>query len=814
MAVHERAGAVPDAPWAEYAIRLDRAHLAHRTFLLGDEGGFVFYEPVAENRTDTNLLPIKWFGASEFGRKYLEANVVWVVQGEKRTRLDCRNQTGFVQYLDHVERSFLVGGHIVRQTFLVPNQWRAFIMKLEAEGDLSFEIEPEFDMRYYQAFNEDFSGYDVAISEEKLHVSNRVESPEAGSLTFYCCIASPDRVCFEAIAPDKRLRRHVYVEDEMREELIQRAYAETHVQVPDEAPLWDTYETTVYAPAIIRGTGAMSLVYAFSDVPDDADKTAQYVISHLSGIEDQKRADVGQRLEQGCFSVDRADVDTVYNQVLIRFNDALVARDVTIHTAGRTVSHWYAIFAGNKYFLDAWKRDENISLAALLDTDDYVTMRAILNETWQFQDERTGRLPHIIRLGEPLVYYSSDGTLWALQRLWQYTHASGDTNLLDAKYDMVEHFFEASLNFVQRGLLPSGGIIDRSYLWETWEDTPYTPRDGYPVEIELLWLTNLRHFIPIIRSRNPALATRLEQTLAEGMKTFDLFTLDGYLADSLTYGWQPRPELTPNPYIAFGLDFPLPPDLARSMVVLARQQLAGACGIRSLALRDWAHVLSPEFVADHQFVTKSGMASVGLYNYHRGIEWLWLNQFFVQGELQYGDNDTAFSLYVKPLVDRALDQGGVGGLGELNDLRGPLGADFQAWSMVSLITSLRAFTGIRVDAEGRHLHIRPARPHSFPTITCRRKIGETRFEVSARPITGGHSVQVRLLDRAPDGYTLHIGARAADPDAVHVRCTGHAVPEDQIQRVSPPAPEVDGEVWVVVPFDRAITVDFVGGAKG
>jgi hypothetical protein len=96
------------------------------------------------------------------------------------------------------------------------------------------------------------------------------------------------------------------------------------------------------------------------------------------------------------------------------------------------------------------------------------------------------------------VWVEIDGTLWALHRLFEYTRDSGDTSLVSEKMPMVQAFFQASMNFMQRGLLPSGGIIEADYLWETWEDTPYTPRAGYPVEIEMLWLTVLREFLPFV----------------------------------------------------------------------------------------------------------------------------------------------------------------------------------------------------------------------------------------------------------------------------------------------------------------------------
>jgi len=76
---------------------------------------------------------------------------------------------------------------------------------------------------------------------------------------------------------------------------------------------------------------------------------------------------------------------------------------------------------------------------------------------------------------------SGKGTLTEAQhqvaQLRVFSAQSADAGLLQAKMPMVERFFAASLAFVQRGLLPSGGIIDHAYLWETWEDTPFTPRD-------------------------------------------------------------------------------------------------------------------------------------------------------------------------------------------------------------------------------------------------------------------------------------------------------------------------------------------------
>lgn len=797
---------------SHYAIHLSGDALDGRTFLLGNEAGFILYLPVQQNIRDRTLVPIKWFGASEFGRKYLEVSLFWVRKDGAEQRLDRTTETGFTQYLDRVERIYQADGCSIKQTLLVPNGVRAFLLTMEADPAVGFAVEPEFDMRYYQAFNTDFSGYRAEVIDVEGHqvlsASNRIKGPvTVRYLDFHALVAAVEGTATVHLLPEKeRLRTKTYLKDEDRRKLIQQSYALTHEKAPDEAPIWDTYETQVYVPARIESPGAVTLAFAFGGSMDDAREAMESVTRHRTSLLRRKQAEVSDLLQRGGLSTGVPDVDTAYNQILSRFDEALVARDITIHAGDRDIPHFSAIFAGNKYFYDAWKRDENISLIAPLLTNDLTTVAAILRETWQYQDQRTGRLPQIIRLGEPLVYYSSDGTLWALRRLWQYTRATGDDSIFNEKYSMVEHFFAASLEFVKRGLLPSGGVIDKDYLWETWEDTPYTPRNGYPVEIELLWLTALKDFEPEIRKRNPQLAERLAHTYKEGMETFGLFCLDGYLADSLTDDFKPRTILTPNGYIAFDLDFPLSPELKRQMVMLAREQLAGQAGVKSLARRDWAGVLSPDFLRAKGSVVDGHLESVGLYNYHRGVEWLWLNQFMVEGELECGNPQAAYDLYLRGQVESALHRTGVGGLSELYDTNGPLGADFQAWSMAGFIASLHAFSGMQVDAIARRIRVRPDVPRDWTRYTCRRQVGETRVDLlfqRGRP--GKQTVRITPVDPIPDGYTLSIGARVDRPTQANVRVNGAAV---EHRRTHTCNPDVD-EVWTEVPFTGDVCAEFM-----
>ena len=805
MAAHPPRGK-PDLE--RFTLSVEGRELAARSFLLGDRGGFVLYLPVSRNKDDTTLQSSKWFGASGFGRSFLEGFQVWTLLGGKEVPLDRRNQTSFLAHLDFAERVYRLGGDEIHERFFVPDRSQSVVVSYD--GALPLFVKPEFDMRFYQTLNSNFSNYKAGIQDGRLAVSNRVH--DVGSLRealdFYSLTGvTGSESSVESVPESERLIGKTYLKDEHRDKLIHSVYVETQTQSPDEAPVWDTYSTKVYAAGVFRANPPFSLVCTFGDTKKEVEKDYDSVCAALQTSRERKREDTVGQLTNAGFETGHEETDQAYAQVLTRFNDALVARDATLHVAPTHRRHFYGIFAGNKYFMDAWKRDENISLGAVLVSSDYETARAIIDNTWQHQDARTGRLPHIIRAGEPLVYYSSDGTLWALNRLWQYVKESGDTSMLEDKAEMVEHFFAASVHFVQRGLLPSGGIIDPNYLWETWEDTEYTPRAGFPVEIELLWLTVLNVFLPWARDRNPTLADQMETALSEGQESFKQFYADGYLSDCISYDWEPQTVLTPNGYIAFGLNYPLPADLARSMVLQARDQLAGPGGVRSLAPRDWRRVLPAAFLDDPKNVRGKDMASVGIFNYHRGVEWEWFNHFFVQGELACGGVEEAYRLYLKPQVHEALYEQGIGGLSELRDMHGQLGADFQAWSMAAFIQAVHTFAGIEIDVPGRCLTVSPSIPHQWPYLKVRRRIGSTRFDLHCESTADKLSVRLHLLDPAPAGYRLRLGIRI--PQGAHLGTTtcGEAVMDADAWRMEASCSEGARIAWLELGLESNLKIE-------
>jgi hypothetical protein len=141
------------------------------------------------------------------------------------------------------------------------------------------------------------------------------------------------------------------------------------------------------------------------------------------------------------------------------------------------------------------------------------------------------------------------------------------------------------------------------------------------------------------------------------------------------------------------------------------------------------------------------MRSIGKYNYHRGIEWNWLAQFFVRAELKYGEADVAFRKYLRSQVDAVLERGGIGGISELFDLSGARGPEYQAWSMAGLLESLHAFAGVRIDVPERRITIEPQIPSDWPRLAVRKWFGDTPFDVRF----GRHGCSMTLEVDFPQG---------------------------------------------------------------
>lgn len=732
-------------PWT---VTLPPRGLRGRSFLLGNKRAFSLTLPAASGNSDVLLHAHKWFGAYHYGQKFLEAQVLRTYGGENRI-LGERSQTGFSLGLTTARREYEIDGQPLSEEFFVADGVKGFMCRLD--GAVAVTVEPELDMRYSNALNRSTDGYAAEIEGGVLFVraelpggryddatESFIVDPSQTSSHLWAAIAvDGDDVWIEELPAAKRARRKLFSRDLHRSRLVEQSGPDA----ADHAPLWKQCSSRVYAPARLHVPAGGTVTYGFGDTREEALRELDTLRGNLLAFQVQKTDATRAILARAPLDTGSPDIDTAYVQVLTRLMDALVARQVT---AGDTALDRPStmILAGNQYFHDSWKRDENIALGFLLSLGYYDLARDVIRDTWQLQDPVTGRLPQRIRTGEEPPYHSSDGTLWALIRLYQYWRCSGDESLILDKLPMLEHFFRCSLDRVIDGMLPSGRTTHPDYLWETWMDTPHTPRDGFPIEIQLLWLVSLSCFRPVIKAHDPELEAAMGRAEEAGHQALERFNTGQFLADSLGADRSRRDLLTPNAFFAFGLGLDLDPGLEISMLQAGREHLAGSHGIRTLAPSHWDRVFSPEFLADTRNIRGKRMRSIGKYNYHRGVEWNWLAFFFVLGELKYGNADAAFRRYLLPQVRSVLTRDGIGGISELHDLSGARGPEYQAWSMAGFVEAVHAFAGVRVDVPDRTISLSPQLPSGWAHLDVRKWYGSIPFDVRFRVVDGAPRLDV------------------------------------------------------------------------
>lgn len=769
-------------------VELSGNRLEGRTFLLGNKRAFSLTLPASTGTSDGLLHGHKWFGAYLYGRKFFEGQLVRAM-GQRSHVLSRRYQTGLTAGLTSVRREYEVEGEACTEEYFVPDGLQAMAVTLA--GNLDFVVEPEFDMRFYRALNTSVERYTVEPIEGGVVVSHVLpagtyddatetfhpdDSGESATIHAAVQVVGDGAQC-ELLPPRRRGRRKVFRKDYQRHRFLQHS---TSGQDGDHAPLWTQSSSRVFAPAALYVTGHGTVFYGFGATRDEALQQLEALRDNLVPFQAQKAqvaADVTSRarLHSGNERVDRAAM-----HVLTRLMDSLVARHAV---AEDTVLDRPAtmILAGNQYFHDSWKRDENIALGFLLALGFYDLARDVIRDTWRLQDAVTGRLPQRIRAGEDPPYHSSDGTLWALWRLYQYWRCTGDDVTLQEKLPMVRTFFQRGTAQAREGMLPSGRTTAPDYLWETWMDTPHTPRDGFPIEIQMLWMGCLRAWRPLIAPVDPALEAGMAAVEGAAWLALQRFNVRGMPADSLDENLEARDLITPNPYFCFGLGLDLGQEMERAMRDVGRRQLAGRQGIVTLAPQDWHRVFSEDFLNDRRNVRGRRMRSIGKFNYHRGVEWNWLAQFFVWAELKYGNPDRAFRTYVRPQVNAVLDHAGIGGISELHDLSGTRGPEFQAWSMSGFLEALHAFAGVRIDVPARSITIAPQLPHSWPYLDVRKWFGPIPFDLTYAGGDVGRTLCISFPDPVVPDCALELDL------VLPPRCTvgSHTLHVDGLEQQAP-----------------------------
>ncbi len=376
-----------------------------------------------------------------------------------------------------------------------------------------------------------------------------------------------------------------------------------------------------------------------------------------------------------------------------------------------------SVIAGYPWFLD-WGRDTFISARGLLAAGMVEEVRQILITFARF--EKDGTLPNIIFGNDASNRDTSDAPLWfgiVCEEL--VAHESGAkqslyvTRVDDAGRTIRDVLQSIATNYI-RGT-PNGIHMDAdsALIWSpshfTWMDTNYpaaTPREGYPIEIQALWIRLLRQLARISEGADRAKWNELaERALASLEKLFWLEN-KGWYADVLLGGRDVRAQnatasdaLRSNCLILMSLGL-VSGDRAKRCVEAALRYLVVPGGLRSLAplpvsvplpvyanggglINDPPNPYWPRYEGDEDTRRKPA--------YHNGTAWTWTFPVFCEALARAWDFAPEAVAAAKSYLgssEQLLNEGCLGQIPEILDGDAPhtqRGCDAQAWGVTEAL---------------------------------------------------------------------------------------------------------------------------------
>jgi predicted glycogen debranching enzyme len=365
------------------------------------------------------------------------------------------------------------------------------------------------------------------------------------------------------------------------------------------------------------------------------------------------------------------------------------------------------VIAGYPWFLD-WGRDTLIAARGLLNAGMRDTVEEILLTFGRY--EENGTLPNTIHGSDVSNRDTSDAPLWYGVICSGFAHEDPGIykrNVGDSKRTIQDVLRSIAVNYAQG--TPNGIHMDpqSGLIWSpshfTWMDTNHpagTPRAGYPVEIQALWILLLQQLHEI---GAPPLDKPWMKLAAQAQDSFDkLFWLEdkGWFAD-LLIGDAKTPAadciadnaLRSNCLFAISLGL-ADGEKARRCVEAARRYLIVPGALRSLAPLPVSPPL-PIHGADGQPLNDPTNPYWGRYEgdedtrrkpaYHNGTAWTWTFPTFCEALVRaYGDSREAADAsrdYLFTMV-QLMNQGCLGQIPEILDGDAPhaqRGCDAQAW---------------------------------------------------------------------------------------------------------------------------------------
>lgn len=381
------------------------------------------------------------------------------------------------------------------------------------------------------------------------------------------------------------------------------------------------------------------------------------------------------------------------------------------------------VLAGYPWFLD-WGRDTFIFLRGFIAAGHHQEALAILTAFASF--EENGTIPNIIYGDTAGNRDTVDAPLWLFLAAQDLADAIGHERVLQTDCrgkTMLQRLVSIARNYISG--TPNGIKMnpDSALVWSpahfTWMDTNYpagTPRTGYAVEIQALWIRALEFIAPFAPGEFESIARRARESLVKyftivktppsantlgGIWTSRVGTIR-YLADALRASSaavhpasaEKEDVLRPNQLFATALGVINDRRLVRD-ILSAAQQLLVPGGIRSAAdqkvdcnmavydkgrlLNDPHHPYFGRYTGDEDTSRKIA--------YHNGTVWAWPFPVFAESAFLSGmwTKEESLSLLASS-VDN-LNSGCIAHISEIADGDAPhaqKGCRAQAWSVSEL----------------------------------------------------------------------------------------------------------------------------------
>jgi predicted glycogen debranching enzyme len=362
------------------------------------------------------------------------------------------------------------------------------------------------------------------------------------------------------------------------------------------------------------------------------------------------------------------------------------------------------VIAGYPWFLD-WGRDTLICLRGIISAGMLEEAKNIILQFAKF--EKDGTIPNMISGNDNSNRETSDAPLWLFIAVKEYCRETGNDSIITEKcgsrtvFDVLESIIKHYYHGTPNGIIldkESGLIFSPAHF--TWMDTNYpacTPREGYPVEIQALWIAALE-FI----GNYDKVFLKLRDKAVNSLARLYWLANKNYLSDCLhapqgttAANALPDDACRPNQLFAVTLNC-VKSDLIRKNIVRACEKLLVPGGIRSLAdapvefklpikyndrlLNDPLKPFWPQYLGDEDTRRKPA--------YHNGTAWTWLFPSFCEALSKAGGaSSMKRSLGLLMSATELVNSGVTGQIPEILDGAAPhkaRGCGAQAWGATEL----------------------------------------------------------------------------------------------------------------------------------